>query len=508
MKHPDEQYFGIGFRNFFILLIVYLLAHGGIFLILNSVFWDDWTVYNVNPTMLLNHNAMFGSILRWNAHMNIALLLLGPWIYRVLTFILMFLSGILLWKVLERNDWMSTEDRFLITLLFLVLPLNWARVALVDFPYVLCCFSFYLAWYFIGKNRILALCLFLFSFNTNSLLVFFALPMADWYFRDNKTFDIRKSVTWTLRKLDFVILPFAFWIVKRVYYKPYGSYAGYNEHFSLRNLISSPVNMACDFVHLDVNVFLSICFLIFCMFVIKKKVSDNYKSDGRRMLIAGSAALACALFPYWILGLAPGFFEWESRHQLLMPLGVALLLTCMLKRLTVDSRRLATAILVSISIAISIQTYCELALDWSKQQELISLFSHDDKIRDAGLVIFVDHTDNARNRVYRFYEWNGLMKYESNNERHFGLNPDELNAYMKGSYDKQYFTSLYNANLHVRQPNQGALIVRIEYADESAKAIATRVMRSIKGKANYKIFNNDCDRYCLDKLASGQVVAK
>jgi hypothetical protein len=164
-----------------------------------------------------------------------------------------------------------------------------------------------------------------------------------------------------------------------------------------------------------------------------------------------------------------------------------------------DSRRLAVAILVSVSIAISIQTYCELALDWSKQQELMSLFSYDDKIRDAGLVIFDDHTDNARNRVYRFYEWNGLMKYTLKDEQRFGLNPDEVNAYTSGGYD-HYFADYFNARLHVRQPNQMAVMVTIEYADKSAKGIATRVIRSIRGKANYKIIDNDCDHYCLDKL--------
>jgi hypothetical protein len=498
MKVVNAQYFGFRSRDFFTLVILYTLAHAGTFLILNAVYWDDWTLYNINPTSILHDYAMYGWILSWPFRLHNALLPIGPWIYRILTFILMFITGMSLWKVIELNNWIAYESRFIITLLFLVLPFNWSRIEMINFMYVLCLFAFFSAWYFTGRNRLLALCLFLFSFSTNSLLVFFALPMADWYFRDNNTYYFKSSSIWVLKRIDFIISPFAFWIVKRAYFRPYGLLAGYNEHFSVKNLIISPVRMARDFVHLDINVFLCSCLFIFCMVMIRKQGDDNHERDGRKMLIAGSAALICAVFPYWIIGDVPTFFEWTSRHQLLMPLGVALLLTYMLGRITTDTRRFATAILITVSISISIQTYCELSLDWSKQRELMSLFSHDDKIRDAGLVIFDDHTDNARNRVYGFYEWNGLMKYALKDERRFGLNPDEVNSYMQGDFD-QYSYAYDNASLHVRQPNEIAAIVRIEYADKNA-GFVTRVLRSIRGKANYKIIDNNCDHYCLDKL--------
>jgi hypothetical protein len=413
----------------------------------------------------------------------------------------MFIAGISLWKITERNNWIAYEDRFIITLLFLVLPFNWARIEMINFAYVLCYFTFFLAWYFIGRSRILALCLFLFSFNTASLLVFFALPMSDWYFRDNDTYHFKSGMIWVLKRIDYFVLPFAYWIVKRVYFRPYGLLAGYNEHFSVKNLTTSPIIMAHDFSHLDINIFLCSCLFIFFMFIIRKQGDGNHKSDGRRMLIAGSAALICAVFPYWIIGDAPTFFEWTSRHQLLMPLGIALLLVCMLQRLTMDSRRLAVVILVSISIAISIQTYCELALDWNKQQKLISFFSHDERIRDANLVIFDDQTDNARNRVYRFYEWNGLMKYAYKDEHRFGLNSDEVNAYMQGAYDQYLSYADCNAIRHVRQPNQKTVIVSIKYIHNYDKGMIRRILESIQGIAIYKHIDHDCDQSCLDNLS-------
>jgi len=76
-------------------------------------------------------------------YLHVAMLEVGPWIYKVLTFVLMFASGLLLNLILKRHANIATETRFYIILLFLVLPFNIARVALIDFPYTLCYFLFF-----------------------------------------------------------------------------------------------------------------------------------------------------------------------------------------------------------------------------------------------------------------------------------------------------------------------------------------------------------------------------
>jgi hypothetical protein len=486
VKQPDAQIFGMGYGQLFTLLTLYALAHGGIFLILNAIFWDDWTIYNASSSTILSIFTMDGSILAWIGHLHIALLAVGPWLYRVLTFILMFISGLLIWKIMERDEWIGLEERFSITLLFLVLPFNWARIALIDFPYILCYFAFFMAWYCMGKNRILALGFFLISFNTNSMLVFFALPIADSYFRDNKALDLNSILKWASRKLDFIALPFAYWIVKQVYYRPYGLYAGYNEHFSLRNLVMCPFSMALDSTRLQINAVLFICLIAFCLLVLKKPENSPNKSGSIYMLLAGTAALLFGVFPYCILGLTPTFFDWSSRHQLLFSLGVAVLLTYLLKYFSTESRRLALVIMVAGSIAISIQTYYELSLDWCKQREIMALIAQNDQIRKAQVVVFDDHTDNARQRVYRFYEWNALMKHALGDERRLGLNQRDLDKFTQGGLDA-YFVDAFSADHFVRMPNQSSISVLIDYADESAKESTVRAVRGIQGKASYKL---------------------
>jgi hypothetical protein len=122
-------------------------------------------------------------MLNFFGYLHLGLLAIGPWIYKILTFVLMFSSGMLLNKIIGRHQSIDKNTRFFIVLLFFILPLNVAQVAMIVFPYTLCYFLFFLAWALMDRHRILALIIFFISFNTNSLLVFYAVPFVDMLYR-------------------------------------------------------------------------------------------------------------------------------------------------------------------------------------------------------------------------------------------------------------------------------------------------------------------------------------
>ena len=190
----NKNVFGIDRSTFIRLVSLYAISQGGIFLILNALYWDDWTIYPSTPGELISYIAMLGPVFNLIGRMHNLMLPFGLWLYRVLTFILMFGSGLFLWHILARNKWIQSETKTIIIVLFLTLPFNWARVALIDFPYTLCYFMFFSAWYLMDRFRPLALSLFLFSFTTNSLLVFYLLPVADLYYRQNEGFEQGKRM--------------------------------------------------------------------------------------------------------------------------------------------------------------------------------------------------------------------------------------------------------------------------------------------------------------------------
>ena len=90
--------------EFKLLALFFLIAHGGSILILDAIFWDDWILYRSSSTDLFDIFKQTGSPFNFAGYLHFILLEAGPWIYKILTFILMFFSGILLNKILIRYE--------------------------------------------------------------------------------------------------------------------------------------------------------------------------------------------------------------------------------------------------------------------------------------------------------------------------------------------------------------------------------------------------------------------
>jgi hypothetical protein len=484
----DKSIFGIDSASFFSLFIFYSLAHLGLLFILDAVYWDDWTLYNVRSESIFETYKMAGAVFNWVAYLHTSILSLGIWLYKCLTFILMFFTGVLLWKISERISWVDQHSRYILVLLFLVLPLNWARVAIIDFPYTLCYFFFFLAWFLLGKNRPLALLFFLFSFNINSLLVFYSLPILEWYFRHH-SFDLKTLWNWTVSKLDFIAIPFLFWYIKTHFFKPYGLYQGYNESFNLNNLLLTPLQMVQDFLSLKINLFLILIF--FAIAVLKKWPLIEQKNNIGRFTFSGSIAFLIGCFPYWILGHVPTFFEWTSRHQLLIPLGLSLILVSVIKLSNFKMQNSIVVLVVALSIALNVQIYYELYCDNLKKKQLIELLKKNEDIRNADLIIFDDQTTSPMRTTTRFYEWNGMMKAAFGNQRHFGINVNETEDFRAGKFN-EYFKQELNAG-EFEKISPTTLLVKIDYIKNgfSIKNILPKRNNHIDYKISVKNVSDD-----------------
>src|SRR5690606_30286881 len=165
-----------------------------------------------------------------------------PIFYHFLTFILQLLTIYILFKIIEK--WFAAESKelmfgFLAVLIYSVLPLGDAKIAMICFPYTLCLTIFVLAVYFLVKfkldqksfDRSLSLLLFFFSFMINSFIVFYLIPFI-WilyshemkYILNNGLKNLSEVLSMliknTIRYWDFLLLPFVFWIFKGVFLAP------------------------------------------------------------------------------------------------------------------------------------------------------------------------------------------------------------------------------------------------------------------------------------------------
>jgi len=439
----------VSFRDKFIFLaLVYIVNHIYILALWDAVFWDDWILFDTDHAILIGRFEQAGTPFGWVGYFHALLLALGPWAYRVLVFITYFCAGLLVVKILERRGGIWGAYSIVIGTMFMIVPLNAARVAGINAPYATCYLVFFLAWYLIESHKFLASILFLFSFNTNSLLVFYVLPVCDLIFPNKQ---VRYVDIWELIKKNWILLglPLLYFFIKVYFFSPYGFYKNYNNEFSFYNIkhaLSLQISEIDRLFSPSAELLLVVGFTAGLSIVIwpilnRMQLSKFLPCDvfNRRklliMALMGVAALILAGFPYWLVGHPQRFYNWDSRHQILMPLGVAIILASLFGLLPKNIRKVYFCFLLALFLVLNVQSYYAYYIDWNKQKAIIDIISHQPLIKEGRLIVFEDHTEipNARGRTNSIYEWNGMLKYIYKDEKRYGINQRDWTSKICGS---------------------------------------------------------------------------
>lgn len=389
--------------------ISYLFSFGLMFFFLNAYFWDDWFVKTVSEEA---ERAYWKEV---GFPPPISFILIdvfqrNPIYFRLATFLIFFACGWFLFKILCKVHFLSPWDRKLITVLFLVLPINSARVAMQMFSYSYSVLFFYAAWYLLITKRGMAwksisVVLFLLSFNTLSLIAFTAAPAFHYLLLN--TSDLRSSkFRSSAGTIMLLVMAVAYWFFIKLVYPPDDKYLSYySPTFSgtTRGLFL---------------LFMSIAFLGLATW------RTNISGDFRTIKIAlGTVLLTLGAFPYvtsgrlvdvseWMLNFVPRASDWDSRHQLLLGLGLAMLGTGIIGLTDSNFKAKASFVLVGLCVCLNFTFMQSYMLDASKQQEVIIGLSKSDLIREGQIIMFNDLAlrYNARGRNVRLYEWNGMLK--------------------------------------------------------------------------------------------------
>ncbi len=462
------NYFALG------VFILYSLSHFGLLLLGNHPFWDDWVLVDAPKEQIFDIFSQLGSFFNLFGHLHVGMLAIGPWFYRFATFILYYGIGFFFFSILRRSRLFAERQAFMAALLFLVLPFNVGRGSLILFPYTLCLFLFMLAWVILPRKRIPSLVLFFLSFNTNSLLVFYLLPLIEDFlgFAGKFRYDFPPTFAkfmMLLRQYSFsrpltILLPFAYFAPKVIFFKPYGAYKGYNESFSLFNLFRTPLSHLKELVRGvstgDIpSVLLMVITLVLIVICVR---SFALRANNRHVLVISALVLYIGLFPYYILGLVPTFTEWGTRHQLLMPFGFSMLVVSGIGSIRPESfAKKGFAVIISLCVAVSIFNSALFRADALKQEAVQRFMANALDSSKPGLVVLDDSTKNALDRKYRFYELNGMLSRSLGHQKSFGVLDHLAYPYTYGYFDK-YFTREYNAANHDRRSDQAIDVVMLD----------------------------------------------
>lgn len=471
--------------------VFYTINHGLIALIPNALYWDDWYLYKMPPEIILNRFDQINSPFNVIGLLHTTMLQYGPILYKYLAFSLLFISGLLLDKINIRtlsaigySKQSAYSISYVIVLLFLVLPFNMARPLLIIFPSILVYFIFFLAWRMLDRHRILAAGLFFFSFEVNSMLVFYFVPLADLYLRTVGKISVQRTTLFAKRNWLFIILPFLYFAIKTIWFKPYGLYENYNNDFEVIKLLKSSMLQFANVFDVQINLgILILAFLINGLLLSKKTYifTADVKCSTRWYLV-GLFVFVAACFPYWMLGRVPTFNLWSSRHQLLIPLSIAIILTTIVIRKGNGLHQKAILIIfVSLSMAYNLNAYISYYVDWNKQVQLIRLLSKDQKIKDGSLIIFSDESleKNYLNRNYAIYEWNGLLERAFSDQKRLGINVSDVERYLKGGLD-WYVSSQFKAGDFDAKKDKVAVLVKIYDTRKDSRELGFKLDRSEK----------------------------
>lgn len=375
----------------------------------NALYWDDWAYIFNQPENFLNESFSKTGLPPWRALIDQELLGIGYWTIRWLTFVMFFLVGLFLFEILKKVPFLSLAQCRSVVLLFLIFPLNHARVPLVMFGYTTSYFLFFLAWMLLVKysswtSFLFALIFFEWSFMTHSFLFYAALPVLHFLYLHVEQLFNKKPQAKTVTQLGALLgSPIFYYILRSMFWPPDAEYLWYHTLYFRGVLVSLGY-----FLPFFVSV------IGFVLWVHKGK-----RVSSRMVLIAsGFLAFAVGVFPYLSSGNLDSrmtFFFWEldwtSRHQLLMPLGASSITVAIVAYISEKKSQqilaFVSVVMISLNVFWGISTY----VDSLKKESLEEMFMVEALGDDSSSLVIVDETTrfNFRESTYRFYEFAGLL---------------------------------------------------------------------------------------------------
>lgn len=292
--------------------------------------------------------------------------------------------------------------------------------------------------------KIAALVFLFLSFFTNSFLVFYSVVLLYIGYMDLKQASLTSIMRLSAKYIDFIIMPL-FWALRANFFRSNGIYEDYNL-ITVHDLILSPVHLVVAIYNLLVELMviswetiltlglLVIVLLPLTYLFIKSVYNKNQNSMDQTFFLAGIVLILIGLSAYLAVGKIPGYYDWQSRHELLLPLGFSFVLlfgfniAVDLLKLSRVIRIVLLSVIIVFCICASMSSYLTDQQDNYKQMSLMEQFKSSDIMKIHTTFLFVDHARdlNARERSYRFYEYTEMMEYVFDDKTRFGCDKDSF----------------------------------------------------------------------------------
>ena len=425
--------------------ILYATSWGGSLLLPNTLFWDDWQYISNQPDRSLNSIFLETGLPPWRAVFDQELLLLGYATIPALTFLMYFGSGLFLFLILKRTNFLENSNMPLLILVFMTSSVNHARIAKVMFGYTTSYFLFFAAWAFWAYSRsmhtrLAALLLFFLSFMTHSFLIFLILPLIHTVFLQNSQGIIQKVKEAMPSILALLTVAITYVCLRSIYWQPQNRFINYQKIYA--NGVFRSLILLVPFI---------VCLLVACLW---SRFGRGVPKELKKLLI-GTFALAVALLPYLISNNIDRYIfsfniGWQSRHLMLTPLGFSFVVVGISQLISKKNHYIAKLAL-TLSVLVNIFVGSQYYLQSVQQSEITNLFKRQNI---PGVVAeFGDETARFKGRgaTYSEYELFGMLNeagYSYPKQVGYKFvckaNPDGIKLTVKS--DESFFDALLSRN--------------------------------------------------------------
>jgi hypothetical protein len=351
-----------------------------------------------------------------------------------------------------------------------------------------------------GRARyIVAAVLFFASFSTASLLLFLVVPAT------HLLLLAAQEWRWSWRMVGrllarfwyLALAPIAFWVLRTLYFPPTALYEDYNTFISLTSPLSGTarstvllmglvvftlvvlivwwrwrssrhvsagallvLSAACgglvmlmralggttSLAWIAVTALLIACAIALAVCGIRAIAGgENATRAGDVIPLAagGLFLVALGILPYLVVDKLPSYQDWEVRHQLLMPFGLAVLATAAWRSVGLArGRSLVAGVLVGAFAVVSMGTTLTLVADWRKQLVVIDAIRASDEIENVTTVVFDDEARalNFSARPMSRFEYGDWLTTAFGEKNRYGLDVANVGAFL--DVDPEEFEAL------------------------------------------------------------------
>ena len=449
-------------KDFYIYIFLFFISN--FFLLINyeGLYWDDWVAYDQKPETLTVFFGMIQHGIKGDFYLILSKFFNHIYAFRLFIFFAYLFIGYFIYRILFTTELFSKKESKFIAFLSVIVPITSVKIFISITPFVFPMLLFYFAFFLLSRNyplqnkslKIITLTIFFFSFNTNSILVFYVLvPLYLYYMDSNKSIKVNFKIiqTFILKQWDFILLPIVYFVYKSVFLLPYGLYGDYNKiNFSVDKitniLFASSQYMTVDlFVSLLENNSI-VLFAVIVSGIIAFLINYNIKIEWKKITLLLTLSIllfVLAVLPYAAVNKTPVLEGVNGRFTLLLCPSIAMffigVISLLSKLFSEHSQKVFlffASFLVITMISKNISQQYEFILDNFYQASIVENFKNNEEIKQDTTFVVYPYKGRA------YYAWNGLLKKAFGDTTRLMIPKSYINklSYLKpnASQHKQY----------------------------------------------------------------------